>query len=76
MEVTMIIHIMYPNNHHDYIHARKLDGLISTKRIKAFLRYSEGRWIDIARDPIRKKEVPYIGPERRISHRNPLEMNA
>lgn len=72
----MIIHIMYPDNHHDYIHAWKLGGLIATKRIKAFLRYSEGRWIDIARDPIRGvKEVPYIGPERRISHRNPFEMN-
>jgi hypothetical protein len=44
----MIIHIMYPNNRYDYIHARKLDQLIATKRIKAFLRYSEGRWVCIA----------------------------
>ncbi len=70
----MIIHIIYPDNHHDYIHARKLGGLIATKRIKSFLRYSERRWIDIVRDPIRgAEEVPYIGPERRISHRNLFE---
>lgn len=71
----MIIHIMYPDNRHDYIHAWKLDQLIAAKRIKAFLRYSENRWVDVSRDPIRGiEEVSYRGPERRVSQRNPFEL--
>jgi hypothetical protein len=49
----MIIQIMYTNNRYDYIHARKLDQLIAARHIKKFLRHSEYRWVDIARDPIR-----------------------
>jgi hypothetical protein len=73
----MIIHIKYTNNRYDYIHARKLDTLIAAQRITKFMRPSEQAWVDIARDPIRgTKEVYYMGPERRLSHRNPFEVPA
>lgn len=72
----MIIHIMYPNNRYDYIRARKPDKLIAANRIKACLRDSEGRWVDIASQIRGAQEIYYIGPERRVSHRNPFELPA
>jgi hypothetical protein len=72
-EDKTITHIMHTNNRSDYIHARRLDECIAEKRIKEFLRHSEDRWVDIARDPIRGTgEVTYGGPERRVSQCVPL----
>jgi len=70
----MIIRVMYTDYSYDYVNVRKLDQLIASKRIVKFARPSEDVWVDITRDPIRSTgKAAYTGPERRFSHRIPLQ---
>ena len=60
----MLIKVMYQNNEIEMVEAFQLDKLISSNKIKKFLR-SEG-WVTVGIDPIRKeKRVNYKGSERR-----------
>ena len=60
----MLIKVMYQNNEIEMVEACQLDTLISSNKIKKFLR-SEG-WVTVGIDPIRKeKRVNYKGSERR-----------
>ena len=55
---------MYQNNEIDMVEASRLDTLISSNKIKKFLR-SEG-WVTVGIDPIRKESrVNDKGSERR-----------
>ena len=59
----MFIKVMYQNNEIEMVEASQLDTLISTNKIKKFLR-SEG-WVTVGIDPIRKEsKVNYKGSER------------
>ena len=60
----MLIKVMYQNNEIEMVEASQLDTLISSNKIKKFLR-SEG-WVTVGIDPIRKESrVNYKGSERR-----------
>jgi hypothetical protein len=60
----MLIKVMYQNNEIEMVEAFQLDKLISSNKIKKFLR-SEG-WVTVGIDPIRKESrVNYKGSERR-----------
>jgi hypothetical protein len=60
----MLIKVMYQNNEIEMVEAFQLDRLISSNKIKKFLR-SEG-WVTVGIDPIRKESrVNYKGSERR-----------
>ena len=60
----MLIKVMYQNNEIEMVEAFLLDKLISSNKIKKFLR-SEG-WVTVGIDPIRKESrVNYKGSERR-----------
>ena len=60
----MFIKVMYQNNEIEMVEAFLLDKLISSNKIKKFLR-SEG-WVTVGIDPIRKESrVNYKGSERR-----------
>jgi hypothetical protein len=60
----MLIKVMYQNNEIEMVEACQLDTLISSNKIKKFLR-SEG-WVTVGIDPIRKESrVNYKGSERR-----------
>jgi hypothetical protein len=60
----MLIKVMYQNNEIGMVEASQLDTLISSNKIKKFLR-SEG-WVTVGNDPIRKESrVYYKGSERR-----------
>ena len=60
----MRIKVMYQNNEIEMVEAFQLDKLISSNKIKKFLR-SEG-WVTVGIDPIRKESrVNYKGSERR-----------
>ena len=60
----MRIKVMYQNNESEMVEASQLDRLISSNKIKKFLR-SEG-WVTVGIDPIRKESrVNYKGSERR-----------
>lgn len=60
----MFIEVMYQNNEVGVVEAHQLDELISSNRIKKFLR-SEG-WVTIGIDQIRKEaRLDYKEPEKR-----------
>ncbi len=59
----MSVKVMYKNDILDEVEPFLLDALISSKKIKRFLR-AEG-WADVAADPIRGHGGSYGGPERR-----------
>jgi hypothetical protein len=60
----MFIKVMYQNNEIEMVEASQLDTLISSNKIKKFLR-SDG-WVTVGIDPIRKEsKVNYKGSERR-----------
>ena len=64
----MFIKVMYQNNEIEMVEASQLDTLISSNKIKKFLR-SEG-WVTVGIDPIRKEsKVNYKGSERRQADR-------
>ena len=60
----MRIKVIYQTNEIDVVESSQLDTLISSNKIKKFLR-SEG-WVTVGIDPIRKESrVNYKGSERR-----------
>ena len=60
----MRIKVMYHNNETEMVEASHLDALISSNKIKKFLR-SEG-WVTVGIDPMRKeRRINYKGTERR-----------
>ena len=60
----MLIKVMYQNNEIEIIEACQLDTLISSNKIKKFLR-SEA-WVTVGIDPIRKEtKINPKGSERR-----------
>jgi hypothetical protein len=48
----MLIHVMFPDNHHDFVKPGMLDPLIESRTIAKFKR-STG-WVTIGIDPVRK----------------------
>ncbi len=60
----MRIKVMYHNNETEMVEASHLDALISSNKIKKFLR-SEG-WVTVGIDLMRKeRRINYKGTERR-----------
>ena len=60
----MLISVIYQDNKMGMVDASKLDELISSNKIKQFLR-SEG-WVTVGGDPIRRRNRDdYKGRERR-----------
>lgn len=60
----MLIRVIYQNDKHDMVKPHHLDELISSNKIKKFLR-SQG-WVTIGVDPVRGMGGTYNGPERRV----------
>lgn len=65
--VAMLICVQYDNESYSDVDAPTLDTLLLGKTIRQFYRPSEGRWVDVYRDPIRGLGGNYAGPERRQS---------
>jgi len=60
----VLVTVVYKNNKMGLVDASRLDELISSKKIKTFLR-SEG-WVTIGVDSVRRERgCPYEAPERR-----------
>jgi hypothetical protein len=69
----MLIHVVYNDNHFDYVKETMLDVLIKRQQVKKFRRKSG--WVTIGVDPVRVKEarLPYLGFERRGRSVSPLD---
>jgi hypothetical protein len=65
---TMFLHVQFCDYRHDFVETHELDKLIELRQIKQFYRPSEGRWIDIGLDQVRRSGGHYAGPERRRFH--------
>jgi hypothetical protein len=61
----MLIQVVYPDNHHDFVKPSMLDSLIETSKIAKFKRSSG--WVTIGSDPVRKAR-------RDPGHMTPNEM--
>jgi hypothetical protein len=61
----MILHVQYQDHRYDYVDARTLDKFLAGRGIQRFFRPSEGRWVNVFRDPIRGLGGDYSGPDRR-----------
>jgi len=48
----MLIQVMFPDNHHDFVKPGMLDPLIESRKIAKFKRSSG--WVTIGIDPVRK----------------------
>ena len=51
-----LISVRYRNNREGLVDDVTLNDLIQTGRIRQFYRLSEGRWVDIEKDPVRRSE--------------------
>ena len=58
----MLIQVMYPDNHHDFVKPNMLDTLIESQKISKFKR-STG-WVVLGMDPVRqaRREPKYLSP--------------
>lgn len=58
----MLIQVMFPDNHHDFVKSNMLDALIESRKIIKFKRSSG--WVTIGLDPVRKarREPAYLTP--------------
>jgi tetratricopeptide (TPR) repeat protein len=65
--VDTLISVRYRNNREGLVDDVTLNDLIRTGRIRQFYRLSEGRWVDIERDPVRKSEAGQPGLGRRVT---------
>lgn len=63
----MFLRIVYVNGKYDMVKDFVLDSLITSGKVKGFLR-SDG-WAMTDRDPIRGRGGAYARPERRTSNR-------
>ena len=59
------IRVKYQSNVFDYVPDDLLDTLISLSGITHFYRPCEKKWVVLGLDPIRRRELPHEGPERR-----------
>ena len=64
----MVLHVQYQNEKYDYIGTHILDRLLKSENVKRFFRPSEGRWVNVFRDPIRGVGGDHMGPDRRQGH--------
>lgn len=64
----MMLRVQYQNLTYDYVDTHTLDQLLTGKGLARFYRPSEGRWVDISRDPVRGLGGDYSGPDRRGKH--------
>jgi tetratricopeptide (TPR) repeat protein len=62
-----LISVRYRNSREGLVDDVTLNDLIRTGRIRQFYRLSEGRWVDIERDPVRKSEAGQPGLGRRVT---------
>jgi hypothetical protein len=67
MFMNTLISAKYRNNREGLVDDVTLYELIEAGRIRQFYRLSEGRWVDIDRDPVRKSEVGQPGFGRRAN---------
>jgi hypothetical protein len=60
------IRVQYRDDTYDLVHKSTLDGLITSQKIRRFLRYSEG-WVTLGMRPVRRtiKKSHYTGQKRR-----------
>jgi hypothetical protein len=63
--ITMLIHVMYPENKFDYVKDFMLDKLIGSGKVAGFQR--AGGWVSIGVDPVRAGKQPFFfsGVEKR-----------
>ena len=64
-----LVRVLYRNGKEGKVDDVTLNELVRSKSIKRFYRPSEGRWVDITDDAVRRSETQYKGPERRASRR-------
>jgi tetratricopeptide (TPR) repeat protein len=62
-----LISVRYRNSREGLVDDVTLNDLIRTGRIRQFYRLSEGRWVDIESDPVRKSEAGQPGLGRRAA---------
>ncbi len=72
--MNTLISVKYRNNREGLVDDVTLNELIQTGRNRQFYRLSEGRWVDIDSDPIRKSEAGNPGLGRRASDRKREEV--
>ena len=66
----MTLRVQYQNDHYDYIDTHILDRLlVEGNTLRRFFRPSEGRWVNIFRDPVRGVGGVYSGLNGRQSHK-------
>jgi len=63
--MTTMIYVRYRNNREGLVDGVTLNELILTGRIGKFYRVSEGRWVDIETDPVRRTEAGQLEIGRR-----------
>jgi len=68
--VDTLISVRYRNNREGLVDEVTLNDLIQTGGIRQFYRLSEGRWIDIEIDPVRRSEAGQPGFGRRATDKN------
>ena len=54
--MSTLISVRYLNNREGLVDDVTLNDLILTGRIRQFYRLSEGRWVDVEKDPVRRSE--------------------
>ncbi len=62
-----LISVRYRNNREGLVDDVTLNDLIRTGGIRQFYRLSEGRWVDIEIDPVRRSEAGQPGFGRRAT---------
>ncbi len=65
--VSTLISVRYRNNREGLVDDVTLNELILTGGIRQFYRLSEGRWVDIEIDPVRRSEAGQPGLGRRVT---------
>jgi len=65
--VDTLISVRYRNNKEGLVDDVTLNDLILTGGIRQFYRLSEGRWVDIEKDPVRRSEAGQPGFGRRAT---------
>ena len=58
----VLTYVQYQDGSYDIVDALALDSLLAGKYLRKFYRRSEGRWVDVDRDPIRGSGEKYSGP--------------
>ena len=66
-----LIAVRYRNNREGQVDDLTLSELILGGRIRSFYRPSEDRWVEIDRDPVRKRDERYGKPGRRATDPKP-----